>query len=314
MDLFCKEDRKALFDGKEVSSLLPYESLEANAPLIQSGLGRLSISGAQEKYSMIEKNGKLILCPEGEHGHYILKPKPADRRFLFREDMPANEYLTMHIAHAVYHIPVAASGLCRFANGETAYICRRFDYKPDGSKYAVEDFASIAGLNRERYGEDYKYSILSYEDCAQIIADNCISAKAELLKFFRQILFNYLFLNADAHLKNFTLMEYLPGDYRLSPAYDLLNTQMHLSTSIFALEKGLFKEGMPRADTAPAGRPLFVEFGRRIGIPARLVEKEITYFAGNYASVWQMIDGSPLSGEARKSYIYDYKYRLSTLR
>ena len=311
---FSKEDRMALFDGRRVSAVLPYDSLESSAPLLQEGRGRLSISGAQEKYALVEKNGELILSPEGSAGGFILKPRPLDRRFLFPEDMPANEYLTMHIAGSVYHIPVAASGLCRFRNGEAAYICRRFDYREDGSKYPVEDFASIAGLNKDKNGEDYKYSALSYEDCAEIIFHFCKAAKAEIFKFFRQVLFNYLFLNADAHLKNFSLLEYSPGDYRLSPAYDLLNSQLHLSTGIFALEKGLFKEGMPTSDTAPSGRPVFVEFGKRIGLPEALVEKELAFFAADNEKTVKMIEASDLSVPAKRSYLSDYKYRKSTLK
>ena len=303
-----------LFDGKEVSPLLPYESLQANTRLIQEGQGRLSISGAQEKYAMVEENGQLVLSKEGMTGTFILKPQSGDRRFLYQADMPANEYLTMHIANDIYHIPTAANGICFFGNGESAYLCRRFDIKADGSKYKMEDFTSIAGLNKQRHGEDYKYTVLSYEDCANIIARVCISAKVELLKFYRQIIFNYLFLNADAHAKNFSLIEYSPGDYRLSPAYDLLNTQLHLSTGIFALEKGLFKEGTPITDTTPIGRPMFYEFGKRLQLPEKQIEKELAFFAQQHPVVEEMINDSLLSEEARKYYRMDYRYRLSTLK
>jgi serine/threonine-protein kinase HipA len=54
--------------------------------------------------------------------------------------------------------------------------------------------------------------------------------------------FNYLFSNGDAHLKNFSLLESVDGDYLLSPAYDLINTRLHVDDSNFALDKGLFAD------------------------------------------------------------------------
>ena len=195
-----------------------------------------------------------------------------------------------------------------------SYLTRRFDYNADGSKYKMEDFASVAKLSKEQYGEDYKYTALSYEDCAQIIKEHCIAAPVELLKFYRLLVFNYLTSNADAHLKNFSLIEYSEGDSRMSPAYDLLNTGLHIPTGIFALEKGLFKEGTPILDVTPIGRPMFLEFGHRIGLSDKTIERELSLFAKDYPLAWELIDNSLLSADARKSYKSDYKYRLSTLQ
>ena len=311
---FTKEEKKRLFDGKEVSPILPYHSFDRHTRELQEGMGRLSISGAQEKYAMVEEGGVLRLTKAGESGRYILKPQTSDRRFYYKEDMPANEHLTMMIAEEVYGIQVAAHGLCEFRNGEKAYITRRFDYKGDGSKYAAEDFASFAGLNNKNRGAEYKYSSLSYEDCAELINKYCIAPQVEILKFFRLLLFNYLICNADAHLKNFTFLDYGHGDYHLSPAYDLLNTNIHIPSSIFALDKGLFKEGTPIYDTTPIGRPMFWEFGKRIGLSERTLEKEIGAFANNETDSWRLIEQSALSPQAKESYLIDYKYRLSTLQ
>lgn len=61
-------------------------------------------------------------------------------------------------------------------------------------------------------------------------------------RYYKLILFNFVTLNDDAHLKNFSLIE-RNGEYRLSPAYDLVNTSLQLrEPRIFALDKGLFKE------------------------------------------------------------------------
>ncbi len=47
-------------------------------------------------------------------------------------------------------------------------------------------------------------------------------------RFFELVVFNYLFANGDAHLKDFSLQQTPNGDYLLSPTYDLLNTSLHV--------------------------------------------------------------------------------------
>lgn len=44
-----------------------------------------------------------------------------------------------------------------FKNEAPAYITKRFDVNPDGSKKAKEDFASLAGKTPQTHGEHYKY-------------------------------------------------------------------------------------------------------------------------------------------------------------
>ena len=314
---FSRQELKTLFDGRKVLSLLPYPNFgedRETQEAIADGSGRLSISGAQEKYAMVIDGDRLRLTHAGESGRYIVKPASTDRRFWLRDDMPANEYITMRIAQSVYSIEVAAHGLCFLENGEAVYLTRRFDYLPDGTKIPMEDFASLAGINRQNAGSDYKYNHLSYEDCADLIRKFSKAPKVDLLKFFRQILFNYLFCNSDAHLKNFSLYAPKSGDYRLSPAYDLLNTQLHLGSPIFALEKGLFKEGTPINDTTPIGKPMFEEFGRRLGFPDSLIQQELSRFAGEHAAVNDLVQGSIMSQKAKDDYLSSYRYRRITLR
>jgi serine/threonine-protein kinase HipA len=43
--------------------------------------------------------------------------------------------------------------------------------------------------------------------------------------------------NGNAHLKNFSLLESKSGDYVMSPAYDLVNTRIHIDDTDFALSK-----------------------------------------------------------------------------
>ena len=278
-------------------------------------VGRISLSGVQPKASLVVNAKNYLAKPqENERSTYILKPSPSSYALLERKYCPANEHLTMQLASQVYHIDTAANGLCFFRDDEAAYLCRRFDIGPDGKKYRQEDFASLAGLTNANGGSDYKYSNLSYEECASIIRKYVKSAPVDILKFFRMVVFNYLTLNDDAHLKNFSLINYGDNEYHLAPAYDLINTSLHLRMPrIFALNKGLFKEGMTLSDTRTVTRRDFEEFGRRIGLPERLIMRELDYFATEHKMAHNLIYCSFLSDALKRTYWLSYNYRRSTL-
>ena len=310
--------RKILFDGRPISHLLDFDSPNndsADNEDYLKNVGRISLSGVQPKVSLVVNDKDLLVkSAENERGTYILKPAPASYALLERKYCPANEHLTMQLASQVYQIETAANALCFFRDGEAAYLCRRFDVGSNGKKYSQEDFASLAGLTNVNGGSDFKYSNLSYEECAHIIRKYVKAAPVEILKFFRVVVFNYLTLNDDAHLKNFSLINRGDGEYHLAPAYDLINTSLHLSMSrIFALDKGLFKEGMQLSDTRTVIRKDFEEFGRRIGLSERLIKRELDIFSKEYSSAKQLIDNSFLSESLKHRYWLSYNYRRTTL-
>ena len=309
---------KLLFDGNPVSHILPFRSPnneEAENEEYAQHVGRVSLSGVQPKAGLIIKGNQLVIPSEQERSRYILKPAPSSYALLERKDCPANEHLSMQLASQVYHIETAPNALCFFSDGEQAYITRRFDVAPDGSKYQQEDFASLAGLTKAHGGSDYKYSNLSYEECAEIIGKYTTAPSVEILKFFRMVVFNYLILNDDAHLKNFSLINRGDGEYHLSPAYDLINTSLHLyEPRIFALDKGLFHEGMHLTDTRTVTRVDFEEFGRRIGLATRLVKRELDNFATEQPLAKELINRSFLSDKLKKYYWQSYNYRRTTLQ
>jgi serine/threonine-protein kinase HipA len=309
---------KLLFDGNPVSHILPFRSPnneEAENEEYAKHVGRVSLSGVQPKAGLIIKDNQLVRPSEQERSRYILKPAPSSYALLERKDCPANEHLSMQLASQVYHIETAPNALCFFNDGEQAYITRRFDVAPDGSKYQQEDFASLAGLTKAHGGSDYKYSNLSYEECAEIIGKYTTAPSVEILKFFRIVVFNYLILNDDAHLKNFSLINRGDGEYHLSPAYDLINTSLHLyEPRIFALDKGLFREGMHLTDTRTVTRVDFEEFGRRIGLATRLVKRELDNFATEQPLAKELINRSFLSDKLKKYYWQSYNYRRITIK
>src|ERR1700712_1441986 len=140
-DTYSRTALVRVFDGKKVSHILPYESPASNPEtneLFEENQRRMSISGVQEKFSVLLEKNRLRLINERERGTYILKPIPnAGKK---SDQMPANEHLTMQIARQVYGIETAENALIFFKNSAPAYMTRRFDVKPDGSKLAQDDF------------------------------------------------------------------------------------------------------------------------------------------------------------------------------
>ena len=314
-----KYDHKTLvgmFDGQDVSPILPYDSIDADVATIDASTqasGRISISGVQPKYAMVVDNGVLRFAREGEQGRYILKIAPIEPHIIERPWVPVNEWMTMRMAEQVYGIPTAKNCLCYFRNGSVAYITRRFDVQPDGSKWLQEDFASIANISKDTNGSDYKYNAMSYAECGALIDRYVSAALVEKLKFFRLVVFNYLTCNDDAHLKNFSLMSIDGTDYRLTPAYDLLNTQLHLTNPhIFALTKGLYP-GMILDDTHSVTGASFEEFGRQLGLPDKLVAKELADFRTEKPQAKELIYSCGLPENLARNYYWGYDYRRQTL-
>lgn len=213
-DSYSPKAKKTLFGGIKVNPILNFNIDEfRNADEIAEAMHRISVSGVQEKFPAIIKSGEIRISGDKERSTHILKPAPWDKTLRDRKLIPANEHLTMQIASQVYGILTATNGLCFTSKGESVYITRRFDILPDGSKLPMEDFASIIGKNEDNAGKQYKYSG-SYEDIAKAIRANVAAWMVDMERFFELVVFNYIYANGDAHLKNFDLI--LNGqDYRL---------------------------------------------------------------------------------------------------
>lgn len=166
----------------------------------------------------------------------------------------------MQIASQVYGIVTAANGLCFTENGQRVYITKRFDVLPDGNKLAMEDFAAVAGRNEQNDGEGFKYAGC-FEDIAVAIRENVSAWMVDMERFFELVVFNYIYANGDDHLKNFSLI--LQGeDYRLAPAYDLLNTSLHVNGDDLGLDGGLSPNIIKSDVYAQTGHPCRLDFER----------------------------------------------------
>jgi serine/threonine-protein kinase HipA len=308
---------RQLFNGKKVSHHLKYivsDAKKGQRTLLTENRTRISISGVQEKFSLRLEKKELVLTDK--MGEYILKPVPIDLDFV--HDAPANEHLTMQIATQVFKLDVAKNAMIFFADGEPAYITKRFDVMPDGNRCLQEDFASLLQKTSEHQGnKNFKYES-SYFEMAIAIDKFLPSSLIAKEKLFQLCVFNYLIGNGDAHLKNFSVIDYnQDGFYQLSPAYDLLCTRLHVADGDFALEDRLYENDFKHESFAHYGFHAYDDF-YDFGIMIGLMPKRVTNFLYNFLTkeneVESLVARSFLSDELKPIYIKHYHDKLNRLK
>lgn len=303
---YTKAQQQALF-GKNaaVSPILPYSYKKdylVGRELPSSSA--ISVSGAQAKMSLIVAAGMLQFAEPGQHGTHILKPHP--QRFALNRDIPANEEFCMRMCRKVFLLPTAESALCFFHDGAPAYVTRRFDVLPNGTKLHMEDLASLSGMLIR--GDSHAKYQGSYEELAEVIAEVSCASLLDLRQFFRMVLVNFILCNGDAHAKNFSMIDSDNGAWRLAPAYDVMNTRLHVSDADFAMQKGLFKDGRdcPKSKLCD----FFCTWGEAIGLTSRLARLEIRHILAKASSIIQELPSSYLSQKAKQVFRYHLKQRL----
>jgi serine/threonine-protein kinase HipA len=310
---FCNSCRKKLFGGQKVSPILPFSRPEYNHRRFEHG-DRISISGVQSKYSLKLRGTILELTETG--GEYILKPFVSGE-LENMSSMPANEHITMQMAKRIFGLDIAENALVFFRDDKTpAYLTKRFDVVGEGKKLQQEDFAQISQASEETNGRNYKYDF-SYEKIAALMKEYVSAYSVEVEKFFRIIVFNYLVHNGDAHLKNFSLYRNpAMNAYTLTPAYDLLNTRMHLPTET-ALALDLFESDFETESYKVNGfyaRDDFFEFGVRIQISQSRLNRFLDEMADREGDMCEMLDSSYLDDPLKARYKEMIKERISALK
>lgn len=222
--LYCHKELKAheidfhahcsrAFFGDSVPPMLNYSRDEMDslaAAIIQS---QTTLTGVQPKISLHlnQHEGSKRLTIVGLWGGYIFKPQTELYPYL-----PELEDVTMHLAEES-KLAVVPHSLIRLRDGELGYITRRIDRKADGTKIAMEDMCQLT----ERPTE-YKYRS-SHEQVAKAIRKFSSVPDLDVMQYYELVLFCWLTGNNDMHLKNFSIYQPTIGEYRLAPAYDLLN-------------------------------------------------------------------------------------------
>jgi serine/threonine-protein kinase HipA len=241
--------------------------LQTSAPAM---VGRTTFSGAQEKLSLGYAVDRTRLVVETDHAQFILKPQQT--RF---SSLPENEHVTMLIARRL-RIEIPACGLVRLTDGSLAYLIRRFD-REGGKKRRVEDFCQLA----EKSPAD-KYDG-SAELCVRLVRGFASEPLVDILGLFRRQVFSFWTGNGDMHLKNFALLAGFDGRHALSPAYDLVCTQLVIPDDQQALPIGGKRARLKKRDfqvlakyaglTPRAAEPVLAEHVRREKDVLSLIER-----------------------------------------
>ncbi|OFY48000.1 MAG: hypothetical protein A2W85_11200 [Bacteroidetes bacterium GWF2_41_31] len=297
-DGFCPACETKLFDRSKVPNQLEFNWDDIQDRIFGQPAG-FSISGVQPKGFIGRAKNNLLAPNRNIESMYIIKPCLDTRRSLYF-DSPANEHLTMNMAGQLFKISTAKCGLVKFANGEPAYLTRRFDRDKEGNALRQEDFVSvlnaIPGVNDHGL---YKYNSFTYEDVGYRLNPT------DQISFIRILLFNFLTGNGDFHLKNLSLLESSDGDMLLSPSYDLMNTKLHINDSQMAMnlfrERESAKQNLPNTGYKYHIKD-FLELGNRIGVRDRILLTMVEEFRSAKLEMISFVDKSFLSDAGKLKY------------
>lgn len=215
-----------ILDDERLLSLLDHLPIR---PMLadENGL-RLSLAGAQSKLPVLLVGERIALPAPGRPTSHILKP-PIPRF----EGTTENEYFCMTLARTI-GLDVASTEI-RTVSDRSFLLIERFDRRIVGPGGLVrlhqEDFAQALGVPSQR-----KYASEggpTFKDIFALVRKATTQPARDILKLADAAIFNLMIGNADAHAKNFSLLQ-IDGVIRLAPLYDLLSTVAypHLSAKL----------------------------------------------------------------------------------
>lgn len=162
--------------------------------------------GKGDRLTLTDLWGRFIFKPKGNPPHY-----------------PENEHLCLMLAK-IFGIETEECALIPQKNGELEFIARRFDRDEGDKEFHQEDFCQILEQTSMQ-----KYTG-SYEQVGKVLRQNSTMPGNDCYRLFEMIIFNFIIGNVDLHLKNLSFCyEDKKGKRKfLSPAYDLLSTDLYL--------------------------------------------------------------------------------------
>lgn len=240
---------------------------------------RFSLAGVQLKFSALMETSKGLTLPvSGVGGDWIVKlPSP---RF---DAVPENEYAMMTLAKAVgLDVPEVRLVPTQDIHGlppglpeafGRSLAVRRFDRPQADERVHTEDFAQVFGVYPEN-----KYKNASYASIARVLWLE--GGEEAVTEYTRRLAFNALIGNADAHLKNWSLIYPDRRTPKLAPAYDLVATIPHLPADRLALSLGATRK------FADIDLDRFRRFAEKAGLPTRIVLQTVRETAEKLRDLW----------------------------
>ena len=210
-------------DGEENGDVIGHESNGHDAPdsTPPEVELRFSLAGVQMKFSLMRDHEKLTLPARGARGEWIVKLDSSGFPRVIE-----NEFATLQWARAAgfdvpacYLLPLTTlPEPLRKYSGESKHVLAIERYDRVGQRrIPQEDFAQIVGL-----APSLKYDQITYAQCAAIVRN--VVGEVGYHEFISRLTFIVASGNADAHLKNWSLL--YPDGVRpvLTPLYDQVAT------------------------------------------------------------------------------------------
>ncbi len=206
--------------GEKLSEILGWQGKDdLFEELLNKYLLQSTLSGVQPK----------VLVPEertgSEKGALVLPALIVKTNDEAYPELAINEYICMSLAKTC-QIKTPEFWL---SDNHQMFVMRRFDLTPQGHCIGMEDLAVLQGKST-----DQKYQG-SYESIGKALTLYSSAPKEDIEIFFKMVVLSCLVGNGDAHLKNFAMLYSDPDDMRLSPLYDVVNTQIYLPNDTLAL-------------------------------------------------------------------------------
>ncbi len=277
------------FFGTKVAPILPYK-MDDMADLAKQVIERsVSVPGVQPKLSMgivqdvldDKSQGRMTIL-DALVGLYILKPQNKNYPF-----MPENEHLSMRLAE-MFGINVVPSTLIRLQSNELCYLTKRIDRTDDNMKIHMIDFLQILELEDKYMG--------TMEQVGKKIGELSEHVLLDKLRFFELALYNFVIVNNDMHLKNFSMILSDNG-WVLSPAYDLLNVKIILPSD--KDELALLLGGKKKNHT----RAYFEKFGSQLKLNDKQIRSAFNRLENWLPKALLLINESFLPEELKQEYI-----------
>ena len=182
---------------------------------------RFVLAGSQGKFALERFDGRWT-WPNAKHPSTHIVKSPHERFC----GVPLVEDATMHLATAC-GLNAARSFVRSFVEDQ-AYVVERFDREvcADGQVWRihVEDFTQALGVLRHA-----KYSVTAVDAFA--LLKGLPNGGSLVREWAKQLVFNTLVGNCDAHGKNYSLFLRPDGSAELCPLYDALCTRVWQESS-----------------------------------------------------------------------------------
>ena len=194
---------------------------------------RFALTGVQAKLALSEVGDRLTMPVERSDGHWIAKfGSPSYQRLVDNEcamlDWAARCGLEVP-EHRLVRASEIADLPADFDADQDVLVVRRFDRGQGEQRIHQEDFAQVFDVPpEERYA--WEQADLGWSHYGSIGAVICaICGDEDFFRYMRRLAFMVLSGNADAHLKNWSLVYPDGVNPRLAPVYDVVSTVVYSS-------------------------------------------------------------------------------------